>query len=104
MSATASKTKSPQPTAAQSPEIMTAEEAADFLRLPLTSLLRQTREGHIPGAKIGRTWRFSRRLLLEWLEDASLPEDDDLAQIVLERVAAKGKKIPLAEMKKRFGL
>ena len=101
------KDEAQQPAAALQPEVMTAEEAAAFLRLPVSLLLRKVREGQLPGAKIGRVWRFSRRFLLEWLENASIPEElveEGLAQLVQERVAAGGKKIPLAEVKRGLGL
>jgi excisionase family DNA binding protein len=86
---------------------MTLEEAADFLRLPVNLLLRRAREGLIPGARIGRAWRFSHRLLLEWLENASISEElveEGLARLIEERVAAGRPKIPLAQVKERFGL
>jgi len=106
MSATASKAKAPE-AAALPPEVMTAEEAAAFLRLPLSLLLRKAREGLIPGAKIGRSWRFSRRLLLEWIEEASITEemvDAGLVQAVKDRMAEEDEWLSVAQVRERLGI
>jgi excisionase family DNA binding protein len=87
------------------PEVLTAKEAAEFLRLPETAVLRQAREGTLPAAHIGRTWRFSRRLLLEWVEDASIPEEmveAGMVAAIKERMVAGGREIPLAEVEERL--
>lgn len=55
-------------------EVLNAEEAAEFLGFSLYTLREKARAGEIPGRKIGREWRFSRRLLLEWLEEGSRPK------------------------------
>ena len=49
-------------------DVMTAEEAAAYLRIARATLYRLTAKGEIPAAKVGRVWRFSRPLLDEWLE------------------------------------
>ncbi len=46
-------------------EVLTAEEAAELLKVSKKTVLRHAREGGIPGAKLGRVWRFSRRELLD---------------------------------------
>lgn len=56
-------------------DVLTPKEAADYLRLREATVLAGARRGTIPAAKIGREWRFSRRQLLRWLEDAALPEE-----------------------------
>jgi excisionase family DNA binding protein len=86
---------------------VTPQEAAEFLRLSEGAVLRQAREGTLPGAKIGRTWRFSRRLLLEWIEEASISEEmveQGMVEVVKERMAAPGKRVPLAEVEGRSGI
>ncbi len=48
-------------------EILTAEEAATFLRLNPKSVYEAVKRGEIPGVRrIGRSLRFSRRALVEW--------------------------------------
>jgi excisionase family DNA binding protein len=55
--------------------LLTAEEAAKYLRLHVKSIYRLAREGKIPGRKIGGSWRFHQASLEQWLtkgKDASL--------------------------------
>ena len=61
------------------PEVLTVEEAAEYLQISTRMLLAVVRAGIIPGAKIGRYWRFSRRQLLEWVEEESRTEMEDAA-------------------------
>jgi excisionase family DNA binding protein len=49
-------------------EVMTAEEAAAYLRLAPVTLYRLAGKGEIPGVKIGRLWRFKKSELERWLE------------------------------------
>ena len=49
-------------------DILTAEEAAAYLRVARATLYRLAAKGQIPAVKVGRVWRFSRSLLDEWLE------------------------------------
>jgi excisionase family DNA binding protein len=56
-------------TAAQEiiPDVMTGQEAADYLRIGLRTLREWTRGRGIPHAHIGRSIRYRRAALLEWL-------------------------------------
>jgi excisionase family DNA binding protein len=58
------------------PDVLTAEEAAEYMRVPESALLAGVRHGEIPGKKIGRQWRFSRLALLDWLADREETEED----------------------------
>lgn len=58
------------------PEILTPQEAADFLRVPLLTVQRQAKAGRLPGRRVGKEWRFSRTVLLEWM--AAGPDRRDL--------------------------
>ncbi len=53
------------------PEVLTTEEAAALLRVSPDVLLRLSREGEVPGARLGGRWRYSRSLLEEMLADRS---------------------------------
>lgn len=53
------------------PEVLTTEEAAALLRVSPDVLLRLSREGQVPGARLGGRWRYSRSLLEEMLADRS---------------------------------
>jgi excisionase family DNA binding protein len=55
-------------------EVLTAEEAGEFLHFNPVTIRQKARLGEIPGRKIGKEWRFSRRVLLEWLEEGSRPK------------------------------
>jgi excisionase family DNA binding protein len=61
---------------AEEPEILTPQEAAEFLRVPLLTVQRQAKAGRLPGRWVGREWRFSCSVLLEWF--AQGPDSHDL--------------------------
>jgi len=48
-------------------EMLTAEEVAELLKLSTKTLLRHSRDGQVPGMKIGRVLRFQRSELLALL-------------------------------------
>jgi excisionase family DNA binding protein len=58
------------------PEILTPQEAADFLRVPVLTVQRQAKAGRLPGRRVCKEWRFSRTMLREWV--ASGPDRHDL--------------------------
>lgn len=49
------------------PDVMTGQEAADYLRIGLGTLRAWTRERGIPHVHIGRSVRYRRQALLDWL-------------------------------------
>jgi excisionase family DNA binding protein len=49
------------------PEVMTAEQAADFLLIELGVVIEMAAAGRLPGRKLGAEWRFSRAALIAWL-------------------------------------
>ena len=51
------------------PEIMTIEEVADYLRVPVSSLYKLAQQGKIPASKVGRHWRFRREFIDRWIND-----------------------------------
>jgi excisionase family DNA binding protein len=51
------------------PEIMTLDQAAAWLQLHPVSLRRLAADGMVPGAKVGKEWRFSRAALMDYLGD-----------------------------------
>lgn len=51
------------------PALLDITEAGQLLRISRTSMYRHARAGRIPGAlKVGGAWRFSRAILLRWLQ------------------------------------
>ena len=61
-------------------QVLTAEEAARYLRLHVKSIYRLVRDGKIPGQKVGDRWRFHSDALEKWLrnERPSLNRDPEL--------------------------
>lgn len=53
----------------QPDEVLTTQEAADLLKLSAGHVSDLARCGDLPGVKLGRDWRFSRRALLALLTD-----------------------------------
>jgi excisionase family DNA binding protein len=48
-------------------DVLTTAEAAQLLRVGEGTVRDLAARGELPGRKLGRHWRFSRRALLEWL-------------------------------------
>jgi excisionase family DNA binding protein len=49
------------------PEVMNAEQAAEFLQVSPQTVLEMAEAGTLPGKKLGSHWRFSREALVAWL-------------------------------------
>ena len=54
------------------PEIMTIDEVADYLRVPVSSLYKLAQQGKIPASKVGRHWRFRREFIDQYINDQVL--------------------------------
>jgi excisionase family DNA binding protein len=50
-----------------SPEVLTAEQLAELLQVDTKTVRSLAAQGELPGRKVGRHWRFSRRAVLDWL-------------------------------------
>lgn len=50
-------------------EVLTAEEAAEFLGFKVYTIREKVKAGEIPGRKVGKEWRFTRSALLDWIND-----------------------------------
>jgi excisionase family DNA binding protein len=46
---------------------LTAEEVAQYLRLPLSTVYRLAQTAVIPSFKIGKHWRFRRDTIEKWI-------------------------------------
>jgi len=47
--------------------VLTVDEAAEYLRIPKSSLYKLAQDGKIPCQKVGRHWRFHREAIDRWL-------------------------------------
>jgi excisionase family DNA binding protein len=56
-------------------DVLTSAEAAAFLKVGARTVLEEAKRGRLPGRRVGKGWRFSRRVLEAWL--ASGPDDYD---------------------------
>ena len=50
-----------------SSEVLTAEQLAELLQVDAKTVRSLAARGELPGRKLGRHWRFSRRAVLDWL-------------------------------------
>ena len=53
-------------------EVMTSEEVAELLQLSIRTIKRLVDDGHLPFSKIGHSVRFSRRKLMEIIENGTI--------------------------------
>ena len=83
-------------------EVLTLEEAADFLRVSVETAEELAAQGTIPGRRISDEWRFLRSALEEWLcrpnyrlalinQAGALREDESLAEIRNAIYAERGR-------------
>jgi hypothetical protein len=49
------------------PEVMSAEQAGQFLQIDEAMVIEMADAGQLPGRKLGAVWRFSRAALVAWL-------------------------------------
>ncbi|MDP8922274.1 MAG: helix-turn-helix domain-containing protein [Chloroflexota bacterium] len=48
-------------------DVLNVDQAAELLSVSPWTVREQARQGHLPGRKVGKEWRFSRVALLTWL-------------------------------------
>jgi excisionase family DNA binding protein len=57
--------------------LLSVEEVANYLKIPKSTLYKMCSEREIPCAKIGKHWRFDKKLIDEWFVGKTLnPEMD----------------------------
>jgi excisionase family DNA binding protein len=49
------------------PEVLSAEQAAQFLQIEEAVVIAMAESGQLPGRKLGDAWRFARAALVTWL-------------------------------------
>lgn len=55
-------------------EVLTVEEACKMLGLAKVTLYGYARDGKIPCFKLGRSWKFHRETLDQWMKEKSHEE------------------------------
>lgn len=48
-------------------EIMTTKEVADYLKLHAITICKLCKERKIPAVRIGRVWRFDKKVIDKWI-------------------------------------
>jgi len=51
-------------------EVLTLDEVAALLRVPVASVRARAQAGELPGRELGGEWRFARGAVLAWLGGA----------------------------------
>lgn len=46
---------------------MTVRDVAEYLRLSEAKVYKMAKEGHVTAVRMGKTWRFKRELIDEWI-------------------------------------
>lgn len=55
-------------------ELLTVDQVAGLFDCSAETVELETREGRLPGIKLGRSWRFPREALLKVLNDRAIEE------------------------------
>jgi excisionase family DNA binding protein len=50
-------------------EVLTLEEVASLLKVPVDAVRSRAEEGELPGRRFEKEWRFARMAVLAWLAD-----------------------------------
>ncbi|MBU3183089.1 helix-turn-helix domain-containing protein [Clostridium psychrophilum] len=48
-------------------EILNLEQACGLLNVSERTMIKLLREDHLPARKIGREWRFNKKILIDWI-------------------------------------
>lgn len=62
----AKKKSEPEPTGA--PEVLTVDQAAEFLQVSRGHFYNLLKRGELSGHRVGKRLRFTKRALLAWVE------------------------------------
>jgi len=74
-------------------EVLTIEEVAAYLRLPVETVEQQARKGQLPARRIEDTWRFLRSAIDDWLRS------QDNRTILLQQAGALADDETLPELR-----
>jgi len=69
-------------------DVLSSDEACKYLKMSKITLLKYVELGKIPGIKMGRRWKFSRKLLSEWLIERTKQDTDARFKAHLRRISA----------------
>lgn len=78
---------------------LTPSETAKTLQISQMTVYRLAQKGDLPGRKIGRSWRFSRLALENWLNNAFWSRR---LENLTERIWRRTEKIPAIKIQKEI--
>lgn len=52
--------------------VLTLAEVSEYLRIPVSTIYKLSREGSLPAQKIGRNWRYHKDVIDDWLKGKML--------------------------------
>ena len=61
--------KAVQAAITEADEVLNAPQASKLLKIGVNEIRAMAADGRLPAAYFGNGWRFSRRLLLEWVRE-----------------------------------
>jgi excisionase family DNA binding protein len=69
--------------------ILTVREVAEYLRMSETKVYRLVKERRLPAVRIGKSWRFRKDLLDDWLSQCteSSMDDDGVTGVAVKNAA-----------------
>ncbi len=82
--------------------LMTAKEAADYLKLNYMTVYKLAQRGKIPASKIGGNWRFKKEILDDWIARQAIPVEGDVLvvdddprvrEVLKDTITAQGYKV-----------
>lgn len=70
------------------PEILTMEQAAEYLQFSIRTMQRLVKNKEIPGRQIGKQWRFHRDQLRDWVRGKDFKPEKSTTQAELIKLWA----------------
>jgi len=55
-------------------EFYTAENVAELLKLPLSTVYKLAQDAVLPGFKVGKHWRFRRESIQVWVQEQEVKQ------------------------------
>lgn len=77
-------------------DVLTLEEAADYLRVTPETIAREAAQGHLPGRRIEDAWRFLKGAIDEWLRSK------DSQVLLLQQAGALSDDESLTDLRKEI--
>jgi excisionase family DNA binding protein len=68
---------------------MTTQDLAKYLRLHPISICKFAGEGKIPGVRIGRLWRFDKKVIDKWITGGQPEISDQIQRTIIQKKSRK---------------